>query len=62
MTSTQPVIEVLRHPKHYSSSKEVEHVVPVSQGFYISFRGVFTPESRLEVIYTAFSYKGNYIF
>lgn len=58
MTSTQPAIEVLRHPKQrYNSPKEVEHVVPISQGFYVSFRGVFTPESRLEIVYAAFSYR-----
>lgn len=36
----------------------MEHVVPLTQGFYISFRGIFTPESRLEIAYSAFSYKG----
>lgn len=33
-------------------------VTTLSSGFYISFKGVFLPESRFAIVYTAFSYMG----
>lgn len=33
-------------------------VTTLTSGFYISFKGVFTPESRFAIVYTAFSYMG----
>ncbi|KAG5892626.1 hypothetical protein JTB14_019715 [Gonioctena quinquepunctata] len=58
VTSNQPTAEVLRHPAaHFGSSKQAEHVVPISQGFYVSLRGIFTPASRLAIVYAAFNYK-----
>lgn len=35
-------------------------VTTLSTGFYIAFRGVFTPESRFAIVYTAFSYIGEF--
>nr|XP_023018488.1 uncharacterized protein LOC111507426 isoform X1 [Leptinotarsa decemlineata] len=58
ITSNQPSVEILRHPATpYGLSKQVEHVVPIVQGFYISLRGIFMPESRLAIVYAAFNYK-----
>ncbi|CAH1100680.1 unnamed protein product [Psylliodes chrysocephalus] len=58
-TSNQPSVETLRHPAaHFGSSKQVEHIVPINQGFYIRLRGIFTPKSQLAIIYAAFNYKG----
>lgn len=33
-------------------------VSTLSSGFYIAFKGVFSPESRFAIVYTAFSYIG----
>lgn len=33
-------------------------VTTLASGFYISFKGVFLPESRFAIVYTAFSYMG----
>ncbi|CAG9865067.1 unnamed protein product [Phyllotreta striolata] len=58
VTSNQPSVEILRHPMvHYGNSKQVEHVVPINQGFYIRLRGIFTPKSQLAILYAAFNYK-----
>ncbi|XP_072381860.1 uncharacterized protein Culd [Diabrotica undecimpunctata] len=58
ITSNQPSVEVLRNPMaHYGTSKQVEHVVPINQGFYIRLRGMFTSKSNLAIIYAAFNYK-----
>jgi hypothetical protein len=42
---------------HFYLSKEREHIVPISQGFYIRLKGLFLPESRLALVYAAFNYK-----
>ncbi|RZB39741.1 uncharacterized protein BDFB_009155, partial [Asbolus verrucosus] len=58
LTSNGAVLEKLKISlTHFPSSKEQEHVVPISQGFYISLNGVFYPESRLALVYAAFNYK-----
>ncbi|XP_018326251.1 uncharacterized protein LOC108737696 [Agrilus planipennis] len=58
VTSNEPALETLRHPMSYFFlSKKKEHVVSLSQGFYVSLKGLFRPESRLSIVYTAFSYK-----
>lgn len=36
-------------------------VTPIISGFYISFRGYFTHESHLALVYTAFSYISRFI-
>lgn len=60
-TSNEPVVEVLKHPiSHFFTSKHKEHVVTVTQGFYISLKGLFRPKSTLAIIYSAFSYKGGF--
>lgn len=57
-TSNGPVVENLKlSPAHIHISKEREHIAPTSDGFYISLKGVFGPESRLTVVYAAFNYK-----
>lgn len=59
MTSKEPVVEALRHPSsHFAMAKQREHVVSIKQGFYISLKGLFRPESRLAIVYSAFNYKG----
>lgn len=59
VTSNQPAVEVLKHPMaHFSLPKQIEHVVPIKQGFYIRFRGHFGPQSQLAIVFAAFNYKG----
>ncbi|XP_017769077.1 PREDICTED: uncharacterized protein LOC108557170 isoform X2 [Nicrophorus vespilloides] len=61
MTSNEPIVEVLRYPvSHYIVSKQKEHVAPIAQGFYVSLKGIFRPESRIAIIYSAFNYKDCY--
>ncbi|KAJ8938488.1 hypothetical protein NQ318_020804 [Aromia moschata] len=58
LTSTQPSVEVLRFPMtHFTSSKQMEHVVPITKGFYVSLRGHFGPQSYLTILFAAFNYK-----
>nr|CAI5831952.1 unnamed protein product [Callosobruchus analis] len=58
LTSNQPYVEVLKYPMaHYVSPRQKEHVVPITQGFYVRLRGVFTPQTRLAIVYAAFNYK-----
>lgn len=34
------------------------YIVPMSSGFYVTFKGVFDSRTRLALVYTAFSYMG----
>lgn len=59
LTSNNPLVEIVRSPlSQITSLKEKEHVVPISQGFYISFRGYFKANSHLAIAYAAFNYRG----
>lgn len=59
VTSSQPVVEILKSPTNkFNSATEKEHVVSITEGFYIHLRGFFKPESRMAIVYAAFSYKG----
>ncbi|XP_068897152.1 uncharacterized protein Culd, partial [Tenebrio molitor] len=58
LTSNGPLVENLKlSMTHFYLSKEREHIVPISQGFYIRLKGLFLPESRLALVYAAFNYK-----
>ncbi|CAH1122587.1 unnamed protein product [Ceutorhynchus assimilis] len=58
VTSSEPTVEVLKFPiSQFRSSKEKEHIVPIEEGFYISLRGLFKPESKVSIVYAAFNYK-----
>jgi hypothetical protein len=58
LTSNGPLVENLKLSlTHFYLSKEREHIVPISQGFYIRLKGLFLPESRLALVYAAFNYK-----
>lgn len=60
-TSYEPLLETLRYPlSHFHAWKEKEHIVPISQGFYVSLRGVFNANSSLALMYSAFNYKECY--
>ncbi|XP_008198359.3 uncharacterized protein Culd [Tribolium castaneum] len=58
LTSNGPVVENLKLslPLFYTQKKR-EHIVPISQGFYIRLKGFFSPQSRLAIVYAAFNYK-----
>ncbi|XP_066155187.1 uncharacterized protein Culd isoform X2 [Euwallacea fornicatus] len=58
-TSLDPIIEVLKYPPpiQFNTWRQKEHVVPINQGFYISLRGSFNPQSQMAIVYAAFSYK-----
>lgn len=61
ITSNDPIVEVLRHPViHYHIPKTIEHIAPISEGFYISFRSIFNSNSSLAIMYSAFNYKGSF--
>ncbi|XP_014238252.1 uncharacterized protein LOC106659961 isoform X2 [Trichogramma pretiosum] len=56
-TSALMPLEVLRHPvSQLQPPKLREHLAPVSNGFHVSLRGSFGPNSRLAIAYAAFSY------
>ncbi|XP_018561907.1 uncharacterized protein LOC108904022 [Anoplophora glabripennis] len=58
LTSNQPAVDVLKHPMaHFGLRKQLEHVVPIKQGFYIRLRGHFGPQSLLAIVFAAFNYK-----
>ncbi|GJQ75638.1 hypothetical protein Trydic_g9531, partial [Trypoxylus dichotomus] len=40
-----------------SNSKIKEHIVSINEGIYMSLVGAFKFDSKLEVVYSAFSYK-----
>jgi hypothetical protein len=63
MTSDRPTLEKLESSEVQSASSR-NLVVPVMSGFYVRLRGKFNAESRLAIVYTAFSYssKSDYVF
>ncbi|XP_063931579.1 neuropilin and tolloid-like protein 1 isoform X1 [Zophobas morio] len=58
LTSYGPIVENLKLSlvRFYPSTVR-EHIVPISQGFYVRLKGFFRPESRLAIVYAAFNYK-----
>ncbi|KAK9886047.1 hypothetical protein WA026_014831 [Henosepilachna vigintioctopunctata] len=56
-TSDGPIVEVLRHPISQYIEPQKEHVVPISEGFYIGLKGMFKSASKMVIVYTAFNYK-----
>lgn len=59
-TSDLPVLERIVS----SSTKTVSSrnlVVPITSGFYVRMRGKFNSESRLAIVYTAFSYSSKWL-
>lgn len=54
-TSDRPVLERLESSNLKSVSSR-SLVVPITSGFYVRFRGKFNYESRLAIVFTAFSY------
>lgn len=42
-----------------SSTARKANIVPMVAGFYVNFKGIFGADSRLALVYTAFSYMGN---
>lgn len=60
-TSDRPVLETLESsPAMSVSSRNL--VVPITSGFYVRLRGKFNAESRLAIVYTAFSYSSKSTF
>ena len=60
ITSDRSVLESLKS----SSMKSVSSrnlVVPITSGFYVRLRGKFNSDSRLAIVYTAFSYSSKLI-
>lgn len=59
ITSNRPQLEHIESsPSQSMTSRNL--VVPVTSGFYVRFRGKFNAESRLAIVYTAFSYSSKY--
>lgn len=44
-----------------SSTARKDYIVPMVAGFYVTFKGIFGADSRLALVYTAFSYMGNLV-
>lgn len=58
-TSDRPILEKLSS----SSASPVSSrnlVVPITSGFYVRLRGKFNADSRLAIVYTAFSYSSKF--
>lgn len=62
LTSDRNMVEMLTSTDAFNPSTSKTFVVPLSSGFYVSLRGTFGPDSKLAIIYTAFSYMGELIF
>lgn len=58
ITSLEEPVEVIKQTSENVTGRQ--HVVPLSKGFYISLKGGFRPQSKLVIVYSAFSYKGLY--
>lgn len=59
VTSTEEPIEALRMSNlSLDHTQARQYITPITRGFYISLKGVIKPESKLVVVYSAFSYKG----
>lgn len=43
---------------YLSNLKIKEHIVAINEGIYVSLTGAFDSNSKLEIVYAAFSYKG----
>lgn len=58
-TSDSPLLKQYNWPIDTSTENQFQSfVTTLSSGFYVAFKGVFTPESRFAIVYTAFSYMG----
>ncbi|XP_055317756.1 uncharacterized protein LOC129576557 isoform X2 [Sitodiplosis mosellana] len=55
-TSNSTMLKQYDWPIEGKHEKFQSFVTTLSSGFYISFKGVFSPESRFAIVYTAFSY------
>lgn len=60
ITSDRPVLETIESSSLKSASSR-NLVVPITSGFYVRLRGKFNSESRLAIVYTAFSYASKLI-
>lgn len=55
LTSDKEVLEIVRSSRDSSvSSKNL--VVPITNGFYVRFRGKINDKSRMAIVFTSFSY------
>lgn len=59
LTSDKDVLEVVKSERDFSV-KSSNLVVPISNGFYVRFRGKLSNKSRLAIVYTSFSYSSKY--
>lgn len=59
-TSDRPVLENIESSSINSVSSR-NLVVPITSGFYVRLRGKFNDESRLAIVYTAFSYSSKFL-
>lgn len=61
ITSNDEILETLQPQNNETDSLLAQkHVVPLTTGFYISFKGLSETDSALIVVYSAFSYKGKF--
>lgn len=61
VTSAAPLLELYEWPTMKAMTHTSQtYVTSLSTGFYVAFRGVFAPNTRLAIVYTAFSYMGTY--
>jgi hypothetical protein len=60
ITSDRPVLEKIESSAVRSASSR-NLVVPINSGFYVRLRGKFNADSRLAIVYTAFSYSSKLI-
>ena len=56
LTSNHSALEVLRWDNPFTFPILKNYVVPMTSGFYVSFNGFFGAESRLALVYTAYSH------
>ncbi|XP_053687164.1 uncharacterized protein LOC128736701 [Sabethes cyaneus] len=57
-TSNSPIMDVVRTS---ASAKGRNYVVPLTSGFYIHLRATFTHQTRIALVYAAFSYLDCYM-
>lgn len=57
LTSNNLALDTV-HYSQFNLAPLKTYVVPIQTGFYVSFNGVFGINSRLALVYTAFSYQG----
>lgn len=58
-TSDRPVLEKLESSAVESVSSR-SLVIPITSGFYVRLKGKFNSESRIAIVYTAFSYSSKF--